>query len=96
MKILLKISVVQFLALIVFAWFNRVAWMADSRAQTAAGRIQAQVEEANAEKWENIEARAGLEPEKGIYSNWATPQGSKAISDFGGQRDKPCHGSWKD
>jgi hypothetical protein len=38
------------------------------------------------EKWANIEAHVVLEREKGLYSNWAAPQDSEAISDFRGSR----------
>ena len=38
------------------------------------------------EKWANIEAHAGLEREKRLYSNWAAPHDSEAISDFRGPR----------
>ncbi len=50
MKILLMMMVLQSLNLAIFAWFNRTSLDPNSRSQTAARRIQAQVEEALAEK----------------------------------------------
>jgi len=47
MKILLMIVAIQFLNLVIFAWFRRLA---DSRVATAARSTQAQIEETLPEK----------------------------------------------
>ncbi len=50
MKILLMMVVLQSLNLAVFAWLDRAAWVRILALTTAARRVQAQVEEALAEK----------------------------------------------